>query len=418
MTIPLSASRMHLACAAIAALVLHSCSPEPVCAATPLQLRWTAELSEPKPYQAVLFAGEAADLQATLKLYGRSIVLEDSATASLYWQTNGMASAWWSVPATVTTAGVVTASWTPAMDAGADLYRWHIGVANAASSTIYRAFGAFRMQPSPGAAPNILDLPTRWIDFDSVAISNAPWATPADVAEATEGMLTTEADPVAGAAISAHAGRTDNPHGVTAAQIGALTSETDSVALPVALGVSNALASTTLRSLATTDDRVDSLRILAGPASTNLADGSFTFGGDGFFPEDTELAYRSDLVGWDVWSSETLGTQRLYLWQGKDGDYTVSDAVGVEIPEGLAIDTWRLWRTSSGGYFYIEECGTGPLPVHGLYGFDWISAPPYYVPVATSNWVESIRGVHADIATNVVYHVVVSNGHWLIREVQ
>lgn len=237
-------------------------------------------------------------------------------------------------------------------------------------------------------------------------------------ADATNGMLTVESDPIAGAAISAHAGRTDNPHGVTAAQIGALTSETDSVALPVALGVSNALASTTLRSLATTDDRVDSLRILACPASTNLADGNFTFGGDGFFPEDTELAYRSDLVGWDVWSSETLGTQRLYLWQGKDGDDTVSDAVGVEIPEGLAIDTWRLWRTSSGGYFYLEECGTGPLPVHESYGFVWVAPLPYYEPVATSNWVESIRGVHADIATNVVYHVVVSNGHWLIQEVE
>ncbi len=418
MTIPLSASRLHVACVAVAALVLHSCSPEPACAATPLQLRWTAELSDPKPYNAVLFQGESADLVATLKLYGRAVAIEDSATASLYWQTNGMGSAWWQSAATVTTAGVVSATWTPAMDVGADLYRWHLGVANAASSTIYRAFGAFRMQPSPGATPNALAPPVRWIDFDLVAISNAPWATPADVAEATEGMLTTEADPVAGAAISAHAGRTDNPHGVTAAQIGALTSETDSVALPVALGVSNALASTTLRSLATTDDRVDSLRILAGPASTNLADGSFTFGGDGFFPEDTELAYRSDLVGWDIWSSETLGTQRLYLWRGKDGDYTVSDAVGVEIPEGLAIDTWRLWRTSSGGYFYLEECGTGPLPVHGLYGFDWISAPPYYVPVATSNWVESIRGVHVDIASNVVWHVVVSNGHWLIQEVQ
>ena len=222
MTIPLSASRLHVACVAVAALVLHSCSPEPAYAATPLQLRWTAELSDPKPYNAVLFAGESADLVATLKLYGRAVAIEDSATASLYYQTNGMGSAWWQSAATVTTAGVVTASWTPSMDAGADLYRWHLGVANAASSTIYRAFGAFRMQPSPGAAPNILDLPTRWIDVDLVAISNAPWATPADVAEATEGMLTTEADPVAGAAISAHAGRTDNPHGVTAAQAGAL----------------------------------------------------------------------------------------------------------------------------------------------------------------------------------------------------
>lgn len=39
-------SYLHLACAVVAALALHSCSPDPACAATPLQLRWTAELSE------------------------------------------------------------------------------------------------------------------------------------------------------------------------------------------------------------------------------------------------------------------------------------------------------------------------------------------------------------------------------------
>ena len=37
---------------------------------------------------------------------------------------------------------------------------------------------------------------------------------------------------------------------------------------------------------------------------------------------------------------------------------------------------------------------------------------------AATNWVESIRGIYADIASNVVYHVVVSNGHWLIQEVE
>ena len=132
MTIPLSASRLHLACAAIAALVLHSCIPEPAFAATPLQLRWTAELSDPKPYNAVLFQGESADLVATLKLYGRAVAIEETATASLYYQTNGMGSAWWQSPATVTTAGVVTASWTPGVNlwtlskmrcAGADAIR-------------------------------------------------------------------------------------------------------------------------------------------------------------------------------------------------------------------------------------------------------------------------------------------------------
>jgi hypothetical protein len=39
-------------------------------------------------------------------------------------------------------------------------------------------------------------------------------------------------------------------------------------------------------------------------------------------------------------------------------------------------------------------------------------------PYAKSNWVESVRGVYPDVATNVVWHVVVSNGHWLVREAE
>lgn len=41
-----------------------------------------------------------------------------------------------------------------------------------------------------------------------------------------------------------------------------------------------------------------------------------------------------------------------------------------------------------------------------------------FAPLATTNWVNSLRGIHADIASNIVYHIVVSNGHWLIKEVQ
>lgn len=377
-------------------------------------LKWRAETSQAQSYQATVYRGETARLEAQLLSYGAALAIPSNATASIYYQTNGMADAWWIADAAATTNGVVSADFTPEMDAGASRYVFFLGVDGDGAN--YRANGVLNIRHAPGTAPNVLAPPVRWIDFATVTVSNSPWATPADVAEAVEGMLTIEADPVAGAAISAHAGRTDNPHGVTAAQIGALTSESDPVALPVAIGVSNALASTTLRSLAATDDRVDSLRIPAGPASTNLSDGRFTYGGDVFIPEGTDLDYRPDLVGWTVWSSQTIGTRRLYLWMGAGGDSTVADAVGQEVPEGLAVDTWRLWRT--GSFPLFEECGAGPLPVHDLYDLVWVAPLPYYVPVAASNWVESIRGVHADIASNVVYHVVVSNGHWLIREVQ
>lgn len=54
----------------------------------------------------------------------------------------------------------------------------------------------------------------------------------------TNGFATTNE---VAAAVAAHAGRTDNPHGVTAAQIGALTSESDAAALAALNTASNAL---------------------------------------------------------------------------------------------------------------------------------------------------------------------------------
>ena len=350
MTIPLSASRLHLLCASVAMLALHSCIPEPAYAATPLQLRWTAELSDPKPYNAVLFAGESADLKATLKLYGRAVAIEDSATASLYWQTNGMGSAWWQSPATVTTAGVVSATWTPAMDVGADLYRWHIGVANAASATVYRAFGAFRMQGSPGATPNVLDLPTRWIDFNAVTVSNSPWATPADVAEATEGMLTTEADPVAATWQANHLA-TANPHGTTAADI-------------------------PLSGMGSSYSDVQSW--------ASLAD-SFL----GQLPEPGSMLVKD--------YNNRLGRVEFGMWSTLDSLYIGGETEPYQVAtKGDLLD----YATTAA---VADKLGAEDMPDFGF---------------ATSNWVESIRGVHADIASNVVWHVVVSNGHWLIREVQ
>jgi hypothetical protein len=53
----------------------------------------------------------------------------------------------------------------------------------------------------------------------------------------------------------------------------------------------------------------------------------------------------------------------------------------------------------------------------GQFIAEWVVATNSY-PLATRADVAAAHGVFPDIATNVVYHVVVSNGHWLIQEVQ
>jgi len=219
-------------------LLLSAC----IAQATPLQLRWTSETSSPQPWRSLVFRGETVGLNATLTQYGRPLTLTTNATATMYWQTPDMGSAWWSTDATISTSGVAAATWTPAMDSGADLYSFFLGVEEADART-YRAYGQLRMQAAPGATPNEIDLPARWIDFDLIDVLNAPWATPADVATATAGMLTAEGDPVAYpiatnalAVALAHAAATNNPHKVTAAQIGALTAEADTLATVMARG--------------------------------------------------------------------------------------------------------------------------------------------------------------------------------------
>jgi len=404
MTNTLSTPRLHVACAVVAMLALHSCIPEPACAATPLQLRWTAELSDPKPYNAVLFAGESADLQATLKLYGRAVALEDTATAALYYQTNGMGSAWWQSPATVTTAGVVTASWTPALDAGADLYRWHLGVANAASSTVYRAFGAFRMQPSPGAAPNVLAPPVRWIDFDLVAISNAPWATPADLAAATNGLLRAEADPLSYAPATNALALAS-----TALQPGATN------------GLLRAEADT-LETVTARGNIAESMRVLYKSVNTDLSDGVFRIvdGGEWEYGE-TDMAVIESIAPADAWSAALSGERYAWLWQYSAQTPLIAALAGAEYEYPDINGMWRLWITDMYGSFVQYQMGSGRVPSSSAVEINWVGTSTtnsVYSPVASTHWVESIMGIHADIATNVVYHVVVSNGHWLIREVQ
>ena len=176
--------------------------------ALPLQLRWTAETSDPKPFRAAIWRGETVELRAQLRQYGVDVALPDTATASLYYQTNGMGSAWWQGAATATTNGLLSATWSPALDAGAGSYVFFIGAADAASNVIYRAHGQIRMLGSPGATPNALEPPVQTIDFGTTATTNAPW-------------LLTELDPVAGAALAGHTAAS-NPHGITPAGIGAL----------------------------------------------------------------------------------------------------------------------------------------------------------------------------------------------------
>ncbi|MBR4612111.1 MAG: hypothetical protein IKO40_05280, partial [Kiritimatiellae bacterium] len=143
------------------------------CAMAGVPLRFNADAAHPATHQDSAYRGETIDIEARLLWRGAPLEVAPGAGAALYWQTNGMGSAWWTAPASVTTSGVVSAVWSPTNDVGAAAYRLFLGVADGGAN--YRANMLLRMIDAPGAEPNTLAPPLRTIDFSLVEVSNAPW---------------------------------------------------------------------------------------------------------------------------------------------------------------------------------------------------------------------------------------------------
>lgn len=145
----------------------------PVFAAVPL--RWTVDTSRVIPAVFEVVRGETIELEAAFNSYGKPLEMSGK-DVSIFWQTNGMGSAWWSAPATAA-SNTVAAAFTPAMDPGAATVSGFLGV----PGEIYRAAFVLRFRHGPGAVPNELELPRKTIDFATVEVKNAPWASKDDV---------------------------------------------------------------------------------------------------------------------------------------------------------------------------------------------------------------------------------------------
>ena len=359
--------RLQTLCTAIATLVLRSCSPAPAYASAPLTLRYTSKAESTQPYMIEVWQGETVDLQCTLTAYGSAVTLATNASAYLWYQTNGMESAWWRGPATATTNGIITAHWTPALDVGASSYTYFIGVGDSATNTLYRSYGIIRMGRSPGYVPNTLAIPPATIDFDTVTVANAPWATPDDVSTAIGEIV--EADPEA---------------------------------LPVAT------AAYSIASAAVPKTRTINGKALSSNIVLDSDDiGAVPLDGDGVATASAFEAVDDMGVYGGIWKSFLTATA-LTIGDGATGDFYPLKFDD----DGISSDLFNVsWPENNDG-----------SPLATLADIDdeiadFITAADL-TPYATTNWVESIRGIHADIASNVVYHVVVSNGHWLIQEVQ
>ena len=113
--------------------------------------------------------GSTVDLAVTLKGY-TTPPIASGADVRLWYQTNGMGSAWWSAPATFD-GSTITASFGPAQDCGADRVSLFFG----APSNVF-ASAVLRLTHAPGFDPARLPLPVQYIDFATVELRNVPWA--------------------------------------------------------------------------------------------------------------------------------------------------------------------------------------------------------------------------------------------------
>ena len=138
-------------------------------------LRFAADAESPRTYQASAYRGETLDIEARLLWRGAPLAVADGAEAAMCWQTNGMGAAWWTAPASVTTGGVVTATWSPSNDVGAASYRVFLRVAGPGGAS-YRANMLLRLLGSPGETPNALPLPVQVLDFARISYTNEPWS--------------------------------------------------------------------------------------------------------------------------------------------------------------------------------------------------------------------------------------------------
>ena len=120
-------------------------------AAVPLS--WMATPERPQPVQFDRYHGETLEFRCTFTGFG-ALPFAGDGDVRLWYQTNGMGAAWWSVPATVS-SNMLAATFPPGADPGAE----RLSVFFGAPSNAYAA-AQVRFRNSPGATPNDLAPPS------------------------------------------------------------------------------------------------------------------------------------------------------------------------------------------------------------------------------------------------------------------
>lgn len=198
-------------------------------ASASVPLAWQVTPRNPAPVAFDRHHGETLELRCTFTGFGE-LPFSGSGAADirLWYQTNGMAAAWWSVPASVS-SNVLSATFPPSADPGADRLALFFG----APSNAY-ASAVLRLRHSPGFTPNIIPPPdvTSWAEELSAiralidySTSNADLVTTIRATAPAPDFTTNNADLVA--TIEATAPAPGDYETVSNRAMGAIQTETD-----------------------------------------------------------------------------------------------------------------------------------------------------------------------------------------------
>lgn len=133
---------------------------------------WRADLAADSVHNVYLRRGDATTLRAELYVRGREYL---PSTAVAKYRTNLVDQTWLQAPATIA-SNTVSFAWTPFLAPGADVvpFVFYVG-------EVYRAPAMIYLRASPDAGS---DEARAVLDLDAYDITNAPWATPGDLAAA------------------------------------------------------------------------------------------------------------------------------------------------------------------------------------------------------------------------------------------
>lgn len=148
-------------------------------------LKWSVETSSVNPVSFEAYHGEKLSFSASLKSYGQDVNLNGK-TANIYWRTSSMTNnLYWIGPASCT-GNVIRATFDGNMDPGEPRVYGFLGI----QGESYRASFVLRLMNSPGFTPGTISLPTDYLDFDRITVSNAPYLTKEESAAAITNTVT------------------------------------------------------------------------------------------------------------------------------------------------------------------------------------------------------------------------------------